>query len=148
MLACLHAFQVEQLEAEGKHVEAAELLSAQLEHLKAISDGRGRRGGGTSEVPLDYTGDGVDYTGDGGEGDPMLIKRGRTAKRAAGTNCPGSQPPRPTRPASVQLQRPTRRLGACPWARKESAHQVGDRRLVVPALCVLPTVAGSTSSLC
>ena len=98
MLACLHAFQVEQLEAEGKHVEAAELLSAQLEHLKAISDGRGRRGGGTSEVPLDYTGDGVDYTGDGGEGDPMLIKRGRTAKRAAGTICPGSQPPRTTRP--------------------------------------------------
>ena len=68
--ASLHTIMtVEALEAEGKHVEAAELLAAQLEHLKAISDGET---GGRPEM-MDYGGNGgrraaVDYGGDGGDG--------------------------------------------------------------------------------
>ena len=55
------------VEAEGKHVEAAELLAAQLEHLKAISDGET---GGRPELDS-YGGDdgrraAIDYGGDGG----------------------------------------------------------------------------------
>ena len=39
--ASLHTIAtVEALEAEGKRVEAAEVLAAQLEHLKAICDGK------------------------------------------------------------------------------------------------------------
>ena len=63
--ASLHTIMtVEALEAEGKHVEAAELLAAQLEHLKAISDGET---GGRPEM-MDYGGNGgrraaVDYGG-------------------------------------------------------------------------------------
>ena len=66
--ASLHTIAtMEALEAEGKHVEAAELLAAQLEHLKAISDGET---GGRPELES-YGGDdgrraAIDYGGDGG----------------------------------------------------------------------------------
>ena len=69
--ASLHTIAtVEALEAEGKHVEAAEVLEVlevQLEHLKAISDGET---GGRPELDS-YGGDdgrraAIDYGGDGG----------------------------------------------------------------------------------
>ena len=68
--ASLHTIMtVAALEAEGKLVEAAELLAAQLEHLKAIADGET---GGRPEM-ADYGGNGrrravIDYGGDGGDG--------------------------------------------------------------------------------
>ena len=66
--ASLHTIAtVGALEAEGKRVEAAEVLAAQLEHLKAICDGET---GGRPELDS-YGGDdgrraAIDYGGDGG----------------------------------------------------------------------------------
>ena len=81
--ASLHTIvTVEALEAEGKHVEAAELLAAQLEHLKAISDGET---GGRPELES-YGGDdgrraAIDYGGDGGH--PGIAALGLGGKQSS-----------------------------------------------------------------
>ena len=66
----------EGVHVEDEHVEAAELLAAQLEHLKAISDGET---GGRPEM-MDYGGEGG-WRGGRGRGEASERGRGRSETR-------------------------------------------------------------------